>query len=115
MSEEPVIEEEDAEEAGETAEAAETPETDYEKVVALAEYVQEEEPAAGENVEESTYDAFLMQEACEDMDIEACVITTIDADGNLSSYNEIMIDGQLYILDASEGITPEEYVPEEIN
>ncbi|MCQ2546129.1 MAG: CHAP domain-containing protein [Clostridia bacterium] len=87
---------------------------DYDRVVALADYVQEEEPAEDTSVDESTYDAFLMQEACEDMGIESCVITNIDANGNLSSYNEIVIDGQLYILDASEGSTPEAFVPEEL-
>lgn len=94
---------------------AEIPETDYDKVVAVAEVVQEEQPAEEVITEESTFDAFLVQEVCEDMGIQACVITEIDANGEMSSYNEIIIDGQIYVLDASEETVPEEFVPETIN
>lgn len=112
--EQAVTEEETAVEEAATEEVAEPTDPDYDKVVEVAEVIQEEQPAAEVTAEESTYDAFLVKEACENMGIEACVVTEIDANGDMNSYNEIIIDGQIYILDASEGTTPEEYVPETI-
>ena len=91
-------------------------ESDREKVDTLMEYIEEEKPAEESPAEESTYNAFLMFKACEDMGIEACVITEVKAGGEEKSYNEIIIDGERYIVDASvEGSAPIKYTPEELN
>ena len=113
------------------AEAAENPEealpeeniepTDVEIAEQIIDYIQEEAPAEEAGVPEeetSTFDAFLAYEICDEMDIDACVVTETDTDGNERSYNEVVLDGELYILDAdgvSGGSALEEYTPEEIN
>jgi hypothetical protein len=100
--------------ACEEIEAAE-PDTEACAANEIVEYIQEEEPAAGENAEESEYNAFLVYEICDEMDIDACVVTITDSDGTKRSYNEVMLDGELYILDATDGGTLEKFTPEEIN
>ena len=92
------------------------PATEEEQVEALVEYIQQEQPAAETSAEESTYNAFLVADACEEMGIEACIITEVDADGNIESYNEVMIDGERYMVDATEeGGIIQQFTPEEIN
>ena len=50
------------------------------------------------------------------MDIDACVVTVTDSSGTERSYNEVVLDGELYILDATEeGGVLEKFTPEEIN
>ena len=50
------------------------------------------------------------------MDIDACVVTITDGNGEARSYNEVVLDGELYVLDATvEGGVLEKYTPEEIN
>ena len=122
--EEPVVEE-PAEEPAAAAEPAaepegtvseETPQTETETAEKIIEYIQEESPADSAATEESTYDAFLVYGICDEMDIEACVVTVTEADGSESSYNEVVLDGEMYILDASaDGGVLEKYTPEEIN
>ena len=112
-------------EAPKTAEAAEEPSekaaepTDVETAETIVEYIQEEAPAEEADVpaaEESTFNAFLAYEICDEMDIDACVVTVTDADGTERSYNEVVLDGELYILDATEeGGALEKFIPEEIN
>ena len=112
-AEEPAAEEPTAEAAAE--ENAE-PMTETETAEKIIEYIQEEEPAADEPVEESEYNAFLVYGICDEMDIEACVVTVTEEDGSESSYNEVVLDGELYILNATEdGGVLEKYTPEEIN
>ena len=61
-------------------------------------------------------DASTFYEICDEMDIEACVVTVTEEDGSESSYNEVVLDGELYILNATEdGGVLEKYTPEEIN
>ena len=100
----------------EASEQTAPPANDQETVEALLDYIDEEDPAEESLAEESTYNAFLMLNACEEMGIEACVVTELTADGEEQSHNEILIDGELYTVDSSkEGSTPVKYVPEEIN
>ena len=112
---------ETAEAAEETAEApAEAPEpTDVETAKTIVEYIQEEAPAEAAGVakaDESTFNAFLAYEICDEMDIDACVVTVTEADGTERSYNEVVLDGELYTLDATEeGGVLEKFIPEEIN
>ena len=74
------------------------------------------EEAGVAEADESTFNAFLAYEICDEMDIDACVITVTEADGTERSYNEVVLDGELYILDATEdGGVLEQYTPEEIN
>ena len=111
-------------------ETAETPEkvtaaeeaaepTDVETAETIVEYIQEEAPAEEAGVaeaDESTYNAFLAYEICDEMDIDACVVTVTEADGTERSYNEVVLDGELYTLDATEeGGALEKFTPEEIN
>jgi hypothetical protein len=94
------------------------PATEEETAEKIIDYIQEEEPAADAAVDESKFNAFLVYGICDEMDIDACVVTETDTDGNERSYNEVVLDGELYILDAdgvSGGSALEEYTPEEIN
>ena len=104
-------EEPDAEEAAEP--------TDVETAETIIEYIQEEVPAEEAGVaeaEESTFNAFLAYEICDEMDIDACVVTVTEADGTERSYNEVVLDGELYTFDATEeGGVLEKFTPEEIN
>ena len=96
--------------------AEDAPATDVETAEKIIEYIQEEEPAANESAEESAYNAFLVYGICDEMDIDACVVTVTEGDGTESSYNEVVLDGELYLLNASEnGGILEKYTPEEIN
>ena len=101
--------------------AAKAPEepTDVKTAETIIDYIQEETPAEEEGVEEedvSTFNSYLAYEVCDEMDIDACVVTVTEADGTERSYNEVVLDGELYILDATEdGGTLEKYTPEEIN
>ena len=99
------------------AEASESePATEVETAEKIVEYIQEEEPAEAAASEESTYNAFLVYGICDEMDIDACVVTITDGDGTERSYNEVVLDGELYILDATEeGGVLEKFTPEEIN
>lgn len=100
----------------EPADAAEP--TEMETAEEILDYVQEEAPAEEAGVpaeEESTYDAFLVYEVCDEMDIDACVITITDPDGTERSYNEVVLDGELYVFDAAGEGAIEKYIPEEIN
>ena len=85
----------------------------------VRDYIQEEAPAEEAGVadaDESTFNAFLAYEICDEMDIDACVVTVTEADGTERSYNEVVLDGELYTLDATEeGGVLEKYTPEEIN
>lgn len=90
-------------------------ESDFDMAVELMEYIQEENPADSSSAEESTYDAFLVMEVCEDMGISACVLTTVDASGNETSWNEVELDGKTYIVNAAEESEPVAFTPEEIN
>ena len=82
----------------------------------IIEYIQEEDPAENEPAEESAYNAFLVYGVCDEMDIDACVVTITDGSGESRSYNEVVLDGELYILNATEdGGVLEQYTPEEIN
>lgn len=110
--------EEPAEEATEPAAAAQTvqPATEEETAEKIIDYIQEEEPAADAAVDESRFNAFLVYGICDEMDIDACVVTVTEQDGSESSYNEVILDGELYLLNATEdGGILEKYVPEEIN
>ena len=104
--------------AEETSEEAVEP-TDVETAETIVEYIQEEAPAEEAGVaeaDESTYNAFLAYEICDEMDIDACVVTVTEADGTERSYNEVVLDGELYTLDATEeGGVLEKFTPEEIN
>ena len=101
--------------------AAKAPEepTDVKTAETIIDYIQEEAPAEEEGVEEedvSTFNSYLAYEVCDEMDIDACVVTVTEADGTERSYNEVVLDGELYILDATEeGGTLEKFTPEEIN
>jgi len=125
---EPAEEPEAAEEtdAAEDAVTAEEPEaeeaaepTDVETAETIIEYIQEEAPAEEAGIaeaDESTFNAFLAYEICDEMDIDACVVTVTEADGTERSYNEVVLDGELYTFDATEeGGALEKYTPEEIN
>ena len=94
-----------AEAAEETAEKASEP-TDVETAKTIVEYIQEEAPAEAAGVakaDESTFNAFL-------------AVTVTEADGTERSYNEVVLDGELYTLDATEeGGVLEKFIPEEIN
>lgn len=107
----------EAEQAAEqTIEQTDPAANDQDKVEALMNYIEEEKPAEESSAEESTYNAFLMFKACENMGIDACVVTEITSNGEEKSYNEVEIDGELFTVDASEeGSTPVKYIPEEIN
>ena len=117
-AEEPAAAPETAESAEETAEKAAEP-TDVETAETIVDYIQEEAPAEEADVpaaEESTFNAFLAYEICDEMDIDACVVTVTEADGTERSYNEVVLDGELYTLDATEeGGALEKFIPEEIN
>ena len=93
--------------------------TDVETAETIVEYIQEEAPAEAAGVaeaDESTFNAFLAYEICDEMDIDACVVTVTEADGTERSYNEVVLDGELYTLDATEeGGVLEKFTPEEIN
>jgi len=90
--------------------------TDVEAAEKMIEYIQEAEPAADESAEESEYNAFLVYGICDEMDIDACVVTVTEGDGTERSYNEVVLDGELYLLNATEdGGILEKYTPEEIN
>lgn len=90
--------------------------TEVETAEKIVEYIQEEEPAEAAASEESTYNAFLVYGICDEMDIDACVVTVTDSSGTERSYNEVVLDGELYILDATEeGGVLEKFTPEEIN
>ena len=108
----------EAEATEETTEEAAEP-TDVETAETIVEYIQEEAPAEEAGVaeaDESTFNAFLAYEICDEMDIDACVVTVTEADGTERSYNEVVLDGELYTLDATEeGGVLEKYTPEEIN
>ena len=116
-------EETDAAEDEVTAEEPDTEEaaepTDVETAETIIEYIQEEAPAEEAGVaeaDESTFNAFLAYEICDEMDIDACVVTVTEADGTERSYNEVVLDGELYTLDATEeGGVLEKFIPEEIN
>ena len=107
-----------AETAAPAAEKAAEP-TDVETAKTIVEYIQEEAPAEAAGVakaDESTFNAFLAYEICDEMDIDACVVTVTEADGTERSYNEVVLDGELYTLDATEeGGVLAKYTPEEIN
>ena len=117
VEEEPVepVAEPEAEFAAEEAIESE-PATEVETAEKIIEYIQEEEPAADEPAEESKYNAFLVYGICDEMDIDACVVTVTENDGTERSYNEVVLDGELYVLNAGEedGIL-EKFIPEEIN
>ena len=92
------------------------PMSETETAEKIIEYIQEEDPAASAASDESAYDAFLVYRICDEMDIEASVVTVTGPDGVTDSYNEVVLDGTLYILDAAEdGGVLREYTPEEIN
>ena len=94
-----------AEEAAKAAASAAEPgkaASEKAELEALVEYIQQENPAEAAEAEESTYDAVLLMEACEEMGIDACVITEFDENGNVTSHNEVMIDGEICEVDASE-------------
>ena len=92
------------------------PATDVEMAEKIIEYIQEEEPAADEPAEESAFNAFLVYGICDEMDIDACVVTITEGYGTERSYNEVVLDGELYLLNATEdGGVLEKYTPEEIN
>ncbi len=96
--------------------AEDEPATDFEVAEKIVEYIQEEEPAENESAEESVYNAFLVYGVCDEMDIDACVVTITDGSGESRSYNEVVLDGELYILNATEdGGVLEQYTPEELN
>ena len=96
--------------------AAAEPATDVEVAEKIIEYIQEEDPAENAPAEESAFNAFLVYGVCDEMDIDACVVTITEGDGTERSYNEVVLDGELYILDATEeGGVLEKYIPEEIN
>ena len=108
-----------AEETPEAPSKADADPTDVETAEAIVEYIQEEAPAEAADVaetEESTFNAFLAYEICDEMDIDACVVTVTEPDGTERSYNEVVLDGELYTLDATEeGDALEKFTPEEIN
>ena len=109
------VEEETAVEEPVAAESAE-PMTEVETAEKIIEYIQEEAPAENESAEESAYNAVLVYGVCDEMDIDACVVTITDGNGDARSYNEVVLDGELYVLDATEGGgVLEKYTPEEIN
>ncbi|MBQ1475811.1 MAG: hypothetical protein IIZ21_00835, partial [Firmicutes bacterium] len=106
----------EAEEAETEPIVEEEPATDFEVAEKIIEYIQEEDPAENESSEESVYNAFLVYGVCDEMDIDACVVTITDGSGESRSYNEVVLDGELYILNATEeGGVLEQYTPEEIN
>ena len=122
---EPAVEPEEVSEAGEALEAAEEPvaeepvaepETDMGKVMNLVEFIEEEQPAEESAASEEAYDAFLVMNVCEELDIDACVLVTTDENGNQIIWNELELDGQTYTLCPSEeGCTPEVLNPEKAN
>ena len=100
----------------ETAAEETEPMTDVETAEKIIEYIQEESPSENESAEESAYNAVLVYGVCDEMDIDACVVTITDGNGEARSYNEVVLDGELYVLDATvEGGVLEKYTPEEIN
>ena len=112
----PAAETADEEPAVVAAEATAEPATETETAEKIIDYITEDTPAENAAAEESKYNAFLVYEICDEMDIEACVVTITEPDGSESSYNEVVLDGELYILDATkDGDILEKYVPEEIN
>ena len=121
--EEPVEEQAEAEAFAPEADTAEAepvteaePATDVEVAEKIIDYIQEETPAENESAEESEFNAFLVYGICDEMDIDACVVTVTEADGTERSYNEVVLDGEMYILNATEdGGVLEKYTPEEIN
>lgn len=90
--------------------------TEEETAEMIIDYIQEEAPAEDASAEESKYNAFLVYGICDELDIDACVVTVTEPDGSESTYNEVVLDGELYILDATEddGVL-EKFKPEEIN
>ncbi|MBR0455436.1 MAG: CHAP domain-containing protein [Firmicutes bacterium] len=122
VGEDAVGEEAVAETAEETAEAVVDEEemaeqvTEEETAEMIIDYIQEEAPAEEASAEESQYNAFLVYGICDELDIDACVVTVTEPDGSESAYNEVVLDGELYILDATEdGGVLEKFIPEEIN
>ena len=100
----------------ETAAEETEPMTDVETAEKIIEYIQEESPSENESAEESAYNAVLVYGVCDEMDIDACVVTITDGNGEARSYNEVVLDGELYVLDATvEGGVLEKYTPEELN
>lgn len=109
-------EEPEVELAVETKAVEAAQETDVETAEKIIEYIQEEEPATNAPAEESEFNAFLVYGICDEMDIDACVVTVTEGDGTERSYNEVVLDGELYLLNATEdGGILEKYTPEEIN
>lgn len=99
-----------------TEEPAAEPETDMNKVMNLVEFIEEEQPAEESAASEEAYDAFLVMNVCEELDIDACVLVTTDENGNQIIWNELELDGQTYTLYPSEeGCTPEVLNPEKAN
>ena len=116
IEEEPAVEEPAESMAGEPAVEEAEPMTDVGTAEKIIEYIQEEDPAENESAEESAYNAVLVYGVCDEMDIDACVVTITDGSGESRSYNEVVLDGELYILDATvDGGVLEKYTPEEIN
>ena len=69
----------------------------------------------GGGYDRNDVDQFL-DEICDEMNIDACVVTVTEQDGTERSYNEVVLDGELYLLNATEdGGILEKYTPEEIN
>ncbi len=98
------------------AEEAAPPATEEETAEMIIDYIQEEAPAENAAVEESKFNAFLVYGICDEMDIDACVVTVTEPDGSESSYNEVVLDGELYLLNATEeGGVLEKFEPEELN
>ena len=79
----------------------------------VVDFIQDEMPAENSEADQETYDAFLVMNVCEELDINACVLVTTDENGNQIVWNELELDGQTYTIQPSvEGCTPEVLNPE---
>lgn len=95
------------------AEPAEQAGTEKEMLMNVVDFIQDEMPAENSEADQETYDAFLVMNVCEELDINACVLVTTDENGNQIVWNELELDGQTYTIQPSvEGCTPEVLNPE---
>ncbi|MDO4869089.1 MAG: CHAP domain-containing protein [Bacillota bacterium] len=61
----------------------------------------------------SEYQAAFLYRLCQDADVEACLVTSEDEDGNKIAWIEVTLDGQLYKVDPSkDDCQPVKYTPE---
>ena len=66
-----------------------------------------------EDVSKSEYLAAFIYRLCDEADIEACIVTEEDDNGNMISWVEATLDGKLYKVDPSQPeCKPVRYTPE---